>query len=418
MIRLSLLGESWLIIDEVNVTTKLSKKSLGLLIYMVCKNQKMYYREALASLFWSDYTKESALNNLRHSLWQIRKQCKYFKYDDVVKSEGKHIVRLDHNKINCDYLDYLEMIKKDDLIKASGLLKGDFLEDFYIADVPEFSDWVFLERENTQRKYFDICYRIAERFASNNNLSEATRTLNSLTKIDPLNEEVYYKLIKYHYMSGNKVAAINTYRKIKKILRDELSITPSTELQDLFKEIQNETAHQIIPSSVKFTGMITSKQQIEIYSLSDKSEIKEHYKLLSEYDNSSECLVLDVCETPGKRVSYEGLFEILDEIQEKGKYNPKVFVNKLEPIISSVKNETISNDIFLFGQCKTLFKEELSNNLIFRVWGMHFLDHKTIDFMSYVFRKEKKKQIRIVGIYDTSWTNERLDDFIKAFRET
>ena len=417
MIKLSLLGESWILINDMNVTTKFSKKTLGLFIYMVCKQQKMYYREALSSLFWPDYTKESSLNNLRHALWQIRKICKELGLEDVLTSEGKHIIRLNVDLVQCDYNNFLNFIQKDDYLNASVLYRGDFLEDFYVPEVPEFSDWVFQERESAQRRYFDIIYLIADRFALNNNLGEATRALKNLTKIDPLNEEVYYKLIKYQYMSGNKVAAINTYRAIKRQLRDELSITPSLELQELYEEIHQETNKTILPPSFELKSMKCTPHDIEIYSLSERPDIKEHYRKLSRYENSSESLVIDLCETPGKRVSYEGLFEMLDGIQDKGKYNPKIYMDKLDGIISKIKHETISNDFFLFDQFKTLFMEELSKNLIIRVWGMHFLDPKTIDFISFVFRKEIKKHIKVIGIYDTTWPNDRLDEFIKAFSE-
>lgn len=418
MIRLSVLGETWVLVDDVDVTTKMSKKTLGLLLYMICRHQKMYYREALSSLFWPDYTKESALNNLRHAIWQIRKFCKEHKHLDVIESEGKHIIKLDFKLIVCDFLRFNNLITEDDLMEASVVYKGDFLIDYYIPEVPEFSDWVFQQRELIQKKYFDISFTLAERFAMDKNFIEATRALNSLTKIDPLNEEIYYKLIYYQNMSGNKVAAINTYRTIKRLLRDELSISPSLELQKLYKEIYNETNASIVPSNYEIKSLKSMPHHLEIYSLSDKALIKDHYRKISKYKNSSDSLVLDICEIPGKRVNYEGMFELLDGIQENGKYNPKTYMNKLDEIITSIKYKTISNDIYLFDRFNILFEEELSKQLVIRVWGLHFLDAKTIDFISFICRKTKGKIVRVVGIYDTTWPNTRLDEFLKAFAST
>ena len=73
MISLKLFGEVKIIANSVDITNQLPKKGIGLLIFMASQPDKPFYRERLAEMLWHDYTKESALNDMRFTLWQTRK---------------------------------------------------------------------------------------------------------------------------------------------------------------------------------------------------------------------------------------------------------------------------------------------------------------------------------------------------------
>lgn len=69
---IQLFGSAELLVDGVPVTTKLSAKSLAILCFLVCHEQRRASREKLASMLWSE-SYETATYNLRYNLWNIKK---------------------------------------------------------------------------------------------------------------------------------------------------------------------------------------------------------------------------------------------------------------------------------------------------------------------------------------------------------
>ncbi len=424
MINIKLLGELKISLDSVDITTKLSKKGVGILIYMATNSKKLFYRETLASMFWMDYTKESSLNNLRYTLWQIRKLTKQINGEELFTNSGKHAIKINESQTNCDYVDFLAHVDSKEYKDASSLYLGDFIESFYIPDVPDFSDWVFNQREHAQRLYFDVQLDLAAESAANKNLKEAIQSLNKLINIDPLNEVVYYHQMEYHYLSGNKVTAINAYRNLKQNLREELNISPSEDIHKLYLRISKELdcsteiANPLKPvftdesTNSKYTS--TDSNEIKIYISSKSEEIRHYANQLCTYNRNKEQLIFDICDSPGLRINYEGLFEIIDDLETFGEYTLQFKSNEFRQISSDIKTTKVDEDLFLFKQFETLLNHELSQKHIFRIWNLHFLDSKTIDFISYLFRKKTTKDIQIIGFYDDSWDNIRLDHFIKA----
>lgn len=415
MINITLFGEFKIKFNDVDVTTQLSKKGIGILLYMATRPNKLFYREKLSGIFWANYRKDSALNNLRYTLWQIRKEAKAANIHNLLINSGKHAIKVNPKLVTCDFLNFTRFVEVGNFCDASILYNGEFLESFYLEDVPDFSDWVFNEREIAQRKFFDVQLKLAENFAANNNLKEATKSLDKLIEIDPLNEIVHHKLMYYHYLSGNKVTAINTYRNLKQNLRDELNISPSDEIQKLFNTIIEENSVTTEITSISVSNNIQSTDNaMNIFVAQHPEKLYAYANKLAEYKNSNTQIVLDICDSPGIRINYEGLFEILDDLTEYGDYSSNNFIEEFKDISSDIKNKAVKEDLFLFNQFETLIKNENSRVFVFRVWNFHFLDAKTIDFLSYLYRKKGDKKMLITGVFDDSWNNERLKDFLKA----
>jgi len=72
-LRLSLLGQAAIHLDEVPLTQLASRKAEALLIYLVCTGQT-YTREVLATMLWDDRPHGQALSNLRVLLTKLRRQ--------------------------------------------------------------------------------------------------------------------------------------------------------------------------------------------------------------------------------------------------------------------------------------------------------------------------------------------------------
>lgn len=417
MMNLKLFGEVKIAANSVDITTQLSKKGAGLLIFMASQPTKLFYREHLSEMFWHDYTKESAFSNMRFTLWQTRKIVGDYLDEDLFINEGKHAIKINAKIIESDYLHFFDSCNAELHDAAVQYYSGDFLEDFYIVDVPDFSDWVFNERENAQKKYFNVQFKRAQYLSSTNRVEEALNALAKLIKIDPLNEKVYFYMMQYQYLSDNKVASINTYRNLKQILRNELNISPSQEIEALYKtiiqdviEVENLSSFQPSKSEQIFN------KTIELYISKHADKLNAYSRKLASYNNTSTQLVIDLCDTPGNRIPYEGMFEILDDLHEYGKYHIDKWKNEYEIIDSNIRNKTVEEDVLFFNMFETLINGERSDLLIIRIWNFHFLDSNTIEFLSYLLRRKLNKQIIIHAIFDANKKSAKAENFIKLYQ--
>lgn len=417
MINLKLFGEVKIAANSVDITTQLSKKGAGLLLFMAAQPTKLFYREHLCEMFWHDYTKESAFNNMRFTLWQTRKVIGDYLDEDLFINEGKHAIKINANIIESDYFHFFECCNSELHDEAVQYYSGDFLEDFYIVDVPDFSDWVFNQRESAQKKYFNAQFKRAQYLSSNNRVEEALNALTNLIKIDPLNETVYFYIMQYQYLSDNKVASINTYRNLKQILRNELNISPSKEIEALYKtiiqdviEVEDQSNFELPKSDQIFN------KSMELYVSKHSDKLNAYSRKLASYNNTSSQLVVDLCDMPGNRIPYEGMFEILDDLHEYGKYHIDKWKNEYEKIDSDIRNKTVKEDVLFFNMFETLINGERSDIMIIRIWNLHFLDSNTIEFLSYLLRRKLNKQIIIQAIYDTNKKNIKAENFIRLYQ--
>jgi DNA-binding SARP family transcriptional activator len=414
MIKYTYFGNTDITVNGKSIYKTLSKKGIGILFYMYGMQKRRYSRELLASIFWSDYTKESSLNNLRFTLWKLRKAFKEEGIDDLIANEGKHYIVLEDMYSDSDYIKFKNNIMENRYTEAVLSYSGSFLEDFYLYEVPVFSDWVFNERAYLENEYLRIQLSLADYYAGEGHVKKAMEILDELIKADPLNEDIYKLLITYQYEAGNKVAAINTYRNLKQLLRNELNISPSVELQNLIKVITDES------EMYKSQELIISKKQpviknrsIILYKSKVDEVLKEQNDCLASYKSDESHLVIDICDSPGFRVNYEGIFELLDDIENNGRYNPGLWKSKCEGIVSDIKTRVISEDVYLYQNLATLLNNETSIVHVIRIWNLNWLDDKTIDFISYLYRNSEKILV-ITGVLNMDRLTERIDSFIKS----
>lgn len=417
MMNLKLFGEVKIKANSVDITTQLSKKGMGLLILMASQPTKLFYREHLAEMFWHDYTKESAFNNMRFTLWQTRKIIGDHLEEDLFINEGKHAIKINAKIIDSDYCNFFKFCNAELHDDAVKYYSGDFLEDFYIVDVPDFSDWVFNERENAQKKYFKAQLKRTQYLSSVNRVEEALNALAKLIEIDPLNETVYFHMMQYQYLSDNKVASINTYRNLKQILRNELNISPSKEIEALYNTIIQDVIGLNSPSNVPlFKSEHIFNKSMELYVSQYADKLNAYSRKLASYNNTSTQLVVDLCDTPGNRIPYEGMFEILDDLYKHGKYHIDKWKNEYEKIDSDIRNKTAKEDVLFFNMFETLMNGEQSEVMIIRIWNFHYLDSNSIDFLSFLLRRKMNKRIIIYAILDANKKNAKAESFIKLYQ--
>ncbi len=242
-VRIYLLGEVDIEVNGISVINKLSNKAIGLLCFLCTNKGKKFTRDKLSTYFWNDASIENARYNLRYSLWNLRKVFNTKDMDFFISS--KDSCTINHNfdySVDALHFDYLmkEFSKVENplltLEKCKNLYKGEFLQEFYLKNCPDFNDWIFFERAKYQKSYSQLLFTLSNMYSKNNMHEQSISMLEELLKINPYKEDIYLALMKEYLNAGNILASLTEYEKCEYILREELNIRPSENLTKFYKE--------------------------------------------------------------------------------------------------------------------------------------------------------------------------------------
>src|SRR5262249_40012849 len=67
--------------------------------------------------------------------------------------------------------------------------------------------------------------------------AEATPTLHRLVQEHPLRERLWTLLVRAQRAGGDRAAALVTYQRARRVLRDELGLDPGTALQEVHRDV-------------------------------------------------------------------------------------------------------------------------------------------------------------------------------------
>jgi len=122
-------------------------------------------------------------------------------------------------------------------VEATKLLEDglNFYKDEYLQGV--YYDWVIVERERLRTKYVLAIEQLARMYADQRKLNQAVQLYKLIIKEDPFQETAHRELMRCYYRMGDRAAAIRQYHTCVEMLREELDLTPSQEMEELYLQI-------------------------------------------------------------------------------------------------------------------------------------------------------------------------------------
>lgn len=200
-------------------------KAQGLFCYLLLNKQDN--REHLSELFWANQEEGNAKKNLRNAIYKINK-CSNV---PVLVSPQKSIIMLNPDiKIDVDIYKFMDDENEIDAFK------GEFLQGFCPKNAENFEIWILEIRENLECMYIDRLNKKIEKELQNNNYDIVEKYSKLLIKIDEFNENAYVYLLESYKNQGKYNLAIEAYNNVKKLFKDELSIS----LEDKILNVVNE----------------------------------------------------------------------------------------------------------------------------------------------------------------------------------
>jgi DNA-binding SARP family transcriptional activator/tetratricopeptide (TPR) repeat protein len=185
-------------------------------------------RVRLAQLLWPDSPADAARNSLRQRLFHLKKALQ------VELVQGQALLTLAADTVH-------------DLVDA-----GTVLADVDVEAQGELAAWLLQRRERggalTKQKLMDQAQSAEER----RDWVGALDLAHHLVALEPSSEAAHCRLMRLHYLSGDRAAALRAFDRCERVLRQELGVAPSADTLALRATIvsASSAAHALTARSV------------------------------------------------------------------------------------------------------------------------------------------------------------------------
>lgn len=250
ILRVSLFGQLRVQYGEQILTDHFPPRLQELFAYLLLYRDRAHPREALADLLWSNSSTAQSKKNLRQALWQFQAAMDS---QSVLTHCRVLLVDLDRIRINpdvnlrLDVADFeqafarvqgtpgrsLDALQAEVLHGAVELYRGDLLEGW-------FQDWCLYERERLQNAYLATLDKLADYCESHGQYERGLAYGARILRCDGARERTHRRLMRLHYLAGDRTAALRQYDRCVEALYRELAVRPAARTVALYEEIRTE----------------------------------------------------------------------------------------------------------------------------------------------------------------------------------
>jgi DNA-binding SARP family transcriptional activator len=184
-------------------------------------------RAYVAGVLWLESTDLQALGSLRSALWRIRSAN-----DGLVETNGQQL-RL-APEVAVDVQRAVSWARR--LIDDSADSEDEHPETLYLGDdiLPDwYDDWLVIERERFRELRAHALECLCERLTLAGRFGQAMDAALAAVKGEPLRESAHRSVIKVCLAEGNWADAVRHYRLFAELLRKQLGLRPSRQMEEL-----------------------------------------------------------------------------------------------------------------------------------------------------------------------------------------
>jgi DNA-binding SARP family transcriptional activator len=236
--------------NECEIESFPSAKAKELFCYLLLHRDRSHSREVLASLLWSDCATSQSKKYFRQTLWQLQQTL----HGDF-PGNSTRLVRVDDESLRLDsqtrlWLDsavfeqafvplreiageHLSEQQALSLHDAVSLYKGDLLEGHY-------QDWCLYHRERLQNIYTAMLDKLMGYCEVHRKFEAGMAHGELLLLQDQACERTHYRLIRLHYLAGDRAGALRQFQRCETALEKELGVLPSRRTLELCNQVRTD----------------------------------------------------------------------------------------------------------------------------------------------------------------------------------
>jgi DNA-binding SARP family transcriptional activator len=224
-------------------------KTQELFAYLLLHKDRPHSREVLASIMWPRSTAQQARKYLRHTLWQLQSAL-----DSADTTADMAVLSVDRDWLHIDpeidvWLDVAEFERayllvqgvsgrdfdgrqSESVRQALALYRGDLLEGWY-------EDWCLFERERLQRLYLALLGKLMVYCEVHAEYELGLECGSRALQCDVAYERIHRRMMRLHYLAGDRTGALRQYQRCVAFLREELDVEPSLRTVSLYQQIRS-----------------------------------------------------------------------------------------------------------------------------------------------------------------------------------
>jgi DNA-binding SARP family transcriptional activator len=184
----------------------------------------------LAGLLWPGSGEDTARNNMRQLLRRLRVSTGA----DLVL--GGDVISLSE-RVGTDAVELEAHVfagRHAQALAQAGSLLGTL--DF--DDCPDFEAWLLRAREQLEALRRRAASAEADAREQRGELAGALQFAERLLGLDPLSEEAYRRLMRLHYLAGDRMAALGLFERCRTMLREEYDAAPHPDTLALARDVE------------------------------------------------------------------------------------------------------------------------------------------------------------------------------------
>ncbi len=263
--------------------------------YLLLQADRPHPRESLASLLWSNQPTSQSKKYLRQALWQLQgalENClqsqQPFLLTDAewIQIDPAQVIHLDINLFAEAYTAVrgipgrqLTNQHYNTLVQAIALYQGDLLEGWY-------QDWCLFHRERFQNMYLAMLDKLMGYCETFQAYEEGIHYGTHILAIDTARERTHRRLMRLHYLAGDRTTALRQYQRCVSALRQELGVDPAYSTQEIYEQIRTDSLIDIFvnpqqplhKSAPNLSQTLFHLQQIQTLLDSFQSQLQRQIK--------------------------------------------------------------------------------------------------------------------------------------------
>lgn len=249
-LKILLFGKFRLIQNDVELECLSSAKAKELLCYLLLHKDRPHAREILASLLWGDCTTAQSRKYFRQTLWQLQQWLREVSPTGKVQAlevEGESLGFNSQSDLFVDIIAFeqafapvrgiigeeMDTRQWHGLKEAVSLYGGDLLEGWY-------QDWCLYHRERLQNTYLAMMDKLMGYCESHQDYEAGLAYGERLLGQDRGRERTYLRMMRLHYLAGDRAGAIRQFQRCVAALEEELNVKPSKRTLDLYEQIRTD----------------------------------------------------------------------------------------------------------------------------------------------------------------------------------
>lgn len=223
-----------------------NKQPWLLFCFLVLNRRKLHPREHVAALFWGEDSTRTSLKRLRCTLWRLRSMLQecgvppddyLLVQDDSMGFVPASPYYLDVELFEVTILRYQDVLGRElmpeqavRLEKAVDLRIDDLLASTY-------EDWCLIDREQMNLLYLSALSKLVSFHETHGSFERALAYGERILTMDDTREAIHRKLMRLHWLSGDRNGSLVQYRRCAQILRETLNVSPMRETTELYQQI-------------------------------------------------------------------------------------------------------------------------------------------------------------------------------------